>query len=85
MAATLVLKEQYPEAIDYLKKALTINPEDTALYTNLAIILKRQGDLVDARHHLLRALEINPANASARRHLEEIDSRMREEGGIRKD
>ncbi len=85
MAATLVLKEQYPQAIDYLKKALTINPADTALHTNLAIILKKQGDLVDARQHLLRALAINPANASARRHLEEIDRRMQEAGGNRKD
>ena len=49
MAATLVLKDRYPEAIDYFKKALTINPTDADLHTNLGIILKKQGNLDDAR------------------------------------
>ena len=84
MAATLVIEKRYAEAIDYLKKALIINPADSDLHTNLGIILKRQGDLFDAGHHFSRALEINPKNESARRSLAEIERRLQQAGDKRK-
>ncbi len=80
LAATLVLLERYPEAIENLKKALVINPTDPDLHRNLAFVMKKQGDLEGARQHFSRVLEINPANEMARRNLEEIERRMQEAG-----
>jgi len=85
MAATLVFLERYPEAIENFKKALKINPTDPDLHRNLALVMKKQGDLEGARQHFSRTLEINPANETARRNLEEIESRLREAFGNRKD
>ena len=59
MAATLVLLERYPEAIENFKKALKLNPTDPDLHRNLVIVMKKQGDLQGAKQHYSRTLEIN--------------------------
>jgi Tfp pilus assembly protein PilF len=38
--------------------------------------MRKQGDLDKARHHFYRALQINPANKSAARHLAELERLM---------
>ena len=77
MAATLVLLKRYPEAIKTFKRALQINPTDPDLHRNLALVMRKQGDLQGARQHFSRALEINPSNEMARRNLTEIENKLR--------
>jgi arylsulfatase A-like enzyme/Flp pilus assembly protein TadD len=49
-----------PEAQDYMRKSLELNPDQPGLHFNLAMLLAEQGRFDDAAHHLKEVLRLNP-------------------------
>ena len=56
---------KFPEAIDLIERAITINPRAEAYHCNLGIALRGAGRIDDAIAAYHRALEINPQFAEA--------------------
>jgi arylsulfatase A-like enzyme/Flp pilus assembly protein TadD len=62
----------YNKALEYLRRALELRPEDTALTLEYARALELNGDLVGARDTLLVSLKANPNQFAARLLLGQI-------------
>lgn len=62
-------QDDFPQAIDYLNKAIELNPNDETLYLHLANIFKMQGLFSQAVHALQTALEKNPKYVLAMNNL----------------
>lgn len=61
-------------AEEALMKALEIDPENIKILSNMAMVKRRLGDVVEARRWLETATTLEPGDPIARRLLEEIDS-----------
>lgn len=59
-AVTLLKAEQYPQAIDLLKKVIQGSQNNSAPYINIAMAYEKTGELEKAEENLKHALEINP-------------------------
>jgi superkiller protein 3 len=57
------------EAVDYLKRAVALRPDDITHLNNYGVVLAEGGMLPDARVQWRRVLEIDPQNATARANL----------------
>jgi Tfp pilus assembly protein PilF len=57
------------EAVEHLKKALRIRPEDAQTHYNLGVALVEQGWVEAAIEHFDKALEIDPELVDARKNL----------------
>jgi tetratricopeptide (TPR) repeat protein len=58
-------KDFYPDAEKYLGRALEINPIDTEAHGMLGGLLKRKGDLQNAKRHYVLAYKIAPKSLYA--------------------
>lgn len=67
LAASLIKKGKYGQAVDLCRKAIEINPYLKEARANLAIALARQGKPVEARRELSEALEIYPDSTRLRK------------------
>ena len=56
-------------AIDYLKRAVALDPDDTAHLNNYGVVLAEGGMLPEARAQWHRVLELEPQNATAKANL----------------
>jgi tetratricopeptide (TPR) repeat protein len=54
------LKEEFPEAVQYLERAMTLRPADTALLNALGESFLKVGTPEKAKQALQRSLEMNP-------------------------
>jgi tetratricopeptide (TPR) repeat protein len=50
----------YKQAISLAHKLLVVNPSDSDVLSSLALYYSRIGDATNARHYLLRALQVSP-------------------------
>ena len=57
------------EAIDYLKKAIAVSPNDAQLYDVLGLVYENTKEIDKAIESIQKALEINPEYADALSHL----------------
>ena len=64
------------EAAALERDVIARRPEWAAAHINMAVILAARGELEEARAHLVRALEIEPDNATARFNLERLRQAM---------
>ena len=64
-ATGLMLKSEYKEAIEFLKKAIELNPEFSEAYYNLGISYERLGKHKDAIEMLKKTIELSPDNPNA--------------------
>ena len=60
LASRLIKKRQMEEAIKYLKRALTLDPNWSEAHTNLGLIYSRKGRLDEAISEYKKALTIKP-------------------------
>ena len=58
-------ESDFAGAVRTYRKALEINPNNAAVHTNIGISLMQQGNLEEARKHLVRAIELKPDHATA--------------------
>jgi len=56
-------------AVEYLRRAVALRPDDPAHRNNYGVVLAEGGMLADARIQWHRVLEIDPGNATARANL----------------
>lgn len=61
----LMLEKKYQEAVEFLKKALTLNPEFSEAYYNLGLSYERLGEYNDAIENLNEAIKRSPDDANA--------------------
>jgi tetratricopeptide (TPR) repeat protein len=59
----------YEEASKRFTQLSKENPTSSAILSNLALVEKRQGRLMDARNRTLAAIQLNPKNAVAKNNL----------------
>jgi protein O-mannosyl-transferase len=64
--STQMGKGRYNVALDYFQRALVLNPNYHVLEINLGIATGAVGNAVEAQRHFQRAIELAPADASAR-------------------
>lgn len=64
-ATNLMLKGEYKEAIEFLKKAIELNPELSEAYYNLGISYERLGKHKDAIEVLEKSIELSPDDPNA--------------------
>ena len=64
-ATDLMLKGDYKEAIEFLEKAIELNPEFSEAYYNLGISYERLGKHKDAIEMLKKTIELSPDNPNA--------------------
>ncbi len=67
--AETLQKGRVPEAVNWLKTAVAIDPELTPAWVNLGVVLRRAGDLPGAEDAYKHALEIDPRTYSAYQNL----------------
>ena len=67
LAEEALMNAQYAQAVEYLSRASSIEPENATNYYKLHVVHKRQGQLEQALADLTRSLEMKPDNASYRR------------------
>jgi tetratricopeptide (TPR) repeat protein len=63
---TQMEKGRYAEALSYFQRALVFNPNYYILEINLGIANGATGNAAEAERHFLRAIQLAPAEASAR-------------------
>ncbi len=68
-------EQKFNEAIEFLLKALQINPKNAVAYNNLAAAYLNFGDLVKAKKYAEQALEIAPNYGAAHNNLSVIFSK----------
>jgi tetratricopeptide (TPR) repeat protein len=56
-------------AVDYLKRAVALDPDDTSHLNNYGVVLAEGGMLPEARAQWHRVLELEPQNATAKANL----------------
>jgi tetratricopeptide (TPR) repeat protein len=56
-------RKQYPEAIQYLERAISINPEESNAHNTRALIESAKGDLDAALQSVNKALSLKPGDA----------------------
>jgi len=64
-----IKREDFSEAIDYLKNAIANTPNDPQLYDVLGTLYENSNEPEKAIQNLQKALEIDPTHASALKHL----------------
>jgi Flp pilus assembly protein TadD len=57
------------KAVEYLKRAVALRPDDTSHLNNYGVVLAEGGMLPEARAQWRRVLELDPGNATARANL----------------
>lgn len=62
-------KEHKKKAVEYLRRAVTLKPDDVAHLNNYGVALAEGGMLPEARKQWQRVLEIDPQNATAKANL----------------
>jgi tetratricopeptide (TPR) repeat protein len=62
-------KKDEKRAIDYLKRAVALEPDDVSRLNNYGVVLAEGGMLPEARAQWRRVLEIEPQNATAKANL----------------
>lgn len=67
-----IASRNYKQALDYLRRAFDLRPQDAALAVDYARVLELNGDLVAARNTLLDTLKANPDQFAARLLLGQI-------------
>ncbi|TBW33559.1 tetratricopeptide repeat protein [Siculibacillus lacustris] len=61
-------------ALPIVAHSVALSPDDPGLFANLAVLLKRRGDLDDARFALLHALRVDPAHKAAGANLINVET-----------
>jgi len=59
------------------REAVGLNPNDADASTNLGVALAMQGELIEARELLERAVQLNPRSEPARANLERVREALR--------
>jgi len=62
-AFALMKSDHIPEAIELMRKALELDPDDSMAHFNLGVLLGRNKQLVEAQEEFRRATVLSPANA----------------------
>jgi Flp pilus assembly protein TadD len=60
---------QFSLAEDLLRRALEIRPKSPGLLTYLGIVLYEQGDYLQSRQQLMKALNLNSNNSLAKQYI----------------
>ncbi len=66
------VKGEYPTAVDYLARAMTLRPPDALVLNALADAYERIGEPTKARETYERSLQVDPEQAEVRRRLETL-------------
>jgi Flp pilus assembly protein TadD len=66
------LNSKYEEAINELKKAMSLNPGNAEIYYNLGLIYENKNNMDEARDMYEKALAIDPNYKLAREHLNKL-------------
>ncbi len=78
MGMYYIEEEQYARAEEYLKHCLKTNPQEPAVWNNLAIVYMRMGKLESAKRHAIQALGLVPNSVEVRLTLSEINTKIEE-------
>ena len=65
-------RKDFDNAINYFRKAISINPKYIEVYINLALVLKKSGKILEANEEIEKALSIDPNNIDALNNLGNI-------------
>lgn len=71
LARVLIQREQYDEALSYVKQALELEPDEAATYIDLGRIYHTKKNYSQAAAALEEAVQINPFNPAIYRYLSE--------------
>jgi tetratricopeptide (TPR) repeat protein len=74
---------EYDQAIGFYHKALEKLDGKAKIHSNLGVTYKVTGRWPEAAHEFERALQLDPGNENAKRHLREIRQRAAENGPSR--
>jgi tetratricopeptide (TPR) repeat protein len=69
MAAVYARLKQYPDALDKLKRALALKPDDEYVNRSAGDVYLYSGDLPEAARYYKRSYQINPASAETKKKL----------------
>lgn len=72
LALVLLKAQQYREAIDPLKKAISKNKSDFSLYFNLGVSEKNIGNFDNSIDSFKKCLELNPQNSHSYKNISDI-------------
>ena len=72
LGADALVKQNLPEAYAYMTKALEIAPQASYVWSNLAVVLNRNGQGEDAKSLYHHALSINPQELTALNNLQQL-------------
>ncbi len=72
MAKFYFLNSKYDEAIDELRKVLSVNPGNAEAYYNLGLIYENRNSTDEAREMYEKALQIDEHYKLAREHLNKL-------------
>jgi Flp pilus assembly protein TadD len=62
-----------PRALEYIRRAVELDPENVSLRNNYGVILAENGKIAEAKDQWNRVLEIDGNNATARRNLSALE------------
>jgi len=62
-------RKERKRAVEYLQRAVALEPDDPARLNNYGVVLAENGSLAEARSQWLRVLELDPENATAKANL----------------
>lgn len=68
-----MLKKQNTDALNLLKRALEINPDEALAYNNLASIHYSLKEFAEAKVYIKKAVELDPLNSKYKQNLRIID------------
>jgi len=61
------------------RRAIELDPENASYYVLLALILKQEGNLIEAERHFVNSLRLDPTNAIAKRELKAMNKSLPDE------
>jgi len=72
LGAEALVRQDLPQAYAYLRKALEADPRGSYIWSNLAVVLNRNGQRDDAIASYRTALAINPQESTALNNLQQL-------------
>lgn len=72
-----IIKKEYDEAMENLKKAIGLDPLKAEPHNIIGAILEIRGDMVESQKYYKAALALDPGYKQARRNLDRVNAKLK--------